>query len=196
MKEKIVRLLTAPTTIIPADLNTKKLPQERRKKLMSLIAIGNQNDVEIETALASNYQFGKASASSCAQRWTRHNTCWIGLRDNHRIHLLIVRYEMLRGFTSAAKIQTKGVSSSAFTSPTGKNSLSAVPIPPQLVGGAIHNARSFVSVAVLLCTSCNQRVQLFRTPLLSTTSVIPYVDLNLLAIRLCAGKIILLEVVI
>ncbi|CAK9101753.1 Reverse transcriptase Ty1/copia-type domain-containing protein [Durusdinium trenchii] len=49
VREKIVRLLRVPTAINPADLNTKKLAQERRKKLMSLIPMGNQNGVEIET---------------------------------------------------------------------------------------------------------------------------------------------------
>ena len=49
VREKIVRLLRVPTAINPADLNTKKLAQERRKKLMSLMPMGNQNGVEIET---------------------------------------------------------------------------------------------------------------------------------------------------
>ena len=49
VREKIVRLLRVPTAINPADLNTKKPAQERRKKLMSLIPMGNQNGVEIET---------------------------------------------------------------------------------------------------------------------------------------------------
>ena len=49
VREKIVRLLRVPTAINPADLNTKKLSQERRKKLMSLIPMGNQNGIEIET---------------------------------------------------------------------------------------------------------------------------------------------------
>ena len=44
-----MRLLRVPTAINPADLNTKKLSQERRKKLMNLIPTGNQNGVEIET---------------------------------------------------------------------------------------------------------------------------------------------------
>ena len=49
VREKIVKLLRVPTAINPADLNTKKPSQGRRKKLMSLIPMGNQNGVEIET---------------------------------------------------------------------------------------------------------------------------------------------------
>ena len=41
------RLCRVPTAIDPSDLNTKKLSQERRKKLMALIPIGFQTG-EIE----------------------------------------------------------------------------------------------------------------------------------------------------
>ena len=48
VREKIIRLCRVPTAINPSDLNTKKLSQERRKKLMALIPIGFQTGMEIE----------------------------------------------------------------------------------------------------------------------------------------------------
>ena len=48
VREKIIRLCRVPTAINPSDLNTKKLSQERRKKLMTLIPIGFQTGMEIQ----------------------------------------------------------------------------------------------------------------------------------------------------